>query len=426
MINVLPKGAEYELRTERTESSNVVFEGNKFDRITSSSQVNHTARVLADGKLSVASSSKPGGEEALLKTAYESVKYGSPYNETFAVKTDVPKLDLADEKTLSSKEMIEIMSEFVNDLKKLDERLTVSAGLSCTFADTTLKTSGGFEGSYRKSIWSWNGVVELVQGDDLLALYESHRGMSPEFTLEEMKETIRRKLNYSKNVVDFKAGAYPVIFTPREVGNIINPIIQSMNGQAIERGVSPWGDKLGQEMMDKRFTLVDDGSINKFYASKPFDFEGTPTRKNSLVQNGVLGDILTNKKVAAKLGRTSSGNHSAAGPAPHFLSIDPGTKTLDDLVKSIDYGLIIDGTMGAWSGNPFAGIVSGTIAMGLKVEGGKVVGRVKDSMFTVNAFEHFKKHLAECSSERRQAMYMFGSSTLFPYILLNEVVISTK
>jgi PmbA protein len=230
-------------------------------------------------------------------------------------------------------------------------------------------------------------------------------------------------------VVDFKPGTYPVIFAPDEVGHIINPVVMSLNGMSVVRKMSPWTDKLGQEMLDSRFTLIDDGSKDNAWTSKPFDSEGTPTRRNVLVQNGVLGDLLTDRKVAALLGKESTGNAGGGGgfgnigvmPGPHHLILGTGSKSLQDLIAEIDYGMIIYGTMGAWSGNPYAGVVSGTVSMGLKIEKGKIVGRTKDCMFTINAFEHLKKHFIDCSNEAKDA-----DGNLFPYVMLDKVVISTN
>jgi PmbA protein len=426
MNEFLPKGASYELYTERKKSSNVWYRGNLFERIDSADLVSQTVRVLHEGKISKAGSSRPDSGEELIKQAAEMVRYGSPYDEEFAKEAEIAPLTLADESTLSAKQMIDMMGGFVEDLRSLDDRLVVSAWIGSTFSDISLKTSGGFDHSYRKSVWSCGGFVELVQGDDLLNLYEYEGTMAPDFDLGKMKETISKKLEYAKNVVTMDAGAYPVIFSPGEVSFVINPVVASLNGMSVYRQISPWCDKLGQELLDKRFTLIDDGSLDKSWTSKPFDIEGTPTRRNTMVQNGRLGDLIMDRKVAAQLGKESSGNAGPTGPAPHYLQLDAGSKTLEELIGSIDRGLLIDGTMGAWSGNPYGGIVSGTISMGLKIEKGKIVGRVKDCMFTIDAFEHFQKHLIDCSTEREQAEAMFGSASLLPYVMLDEVVISAK
>lgn len=417
----LPQGASYELRGTRTRERSVLFQGNRFERIESTDSLSQTVRLLHDGKLSTASSSKPDSEEELIKQAAAMVRYGSPHDVTFVGETEIAPMNLDDETMLSSKQMIDMMGGLVADLRGIDNRLVVSASLDASVSDISLKTSLGFDHSYRKSVWSCSGYIELMQGDDLLSLGEWQAAIRPDFDLKQMKDDLEKRLNYSKNVVPFTPGTYPVIFAPREVNNIINPFVASLNGMAVYRQVSPWGDKLGQVLLDPRFTLIDDGSLDNVWTSKPFDAEGTPTKRNVLVQNGRLGELLLDRKTAARLGKESTGNAGGGMPMPHHLRLDPGEKTFDELIASIDYGLLIDGTMGSWSGNPYVGIVSGTISTGLRIEKGKIVGRVKDCMFTINAFEHFSKHLVGFSSETRH-----GYRNVFPYVLLDEVVISAK
>jgi len=143
------------------------------------------------------------------------------------------------------------------------------------------------------------------------------------------------------------------------------------------------------------------------------------------VENGRLNSILMDRKVAALLGKESTGNASPMGVSPIHLRLAAGDKSLEELIKSIDYGLLIDGTMGAWSGNPYSGIVTGTISMGLAIEKGKIVGRVKDCMYTINAFEYWSKHLVGCSKDTL-ASGVRGASSVYPYVMLDEVVIATK
>ena len=416
----------YEVRTERLKTDTVLFDGNLFERIDSQDSLNQTVRYLADGKLSIASGSKPNSEHELIKQAKEMVKYGSKHNVDFVGAEKTKTMNICDETTLSSEEMIEKASEFVESLKALDNRLTASARLSSSFLDLNLKTTEGFNSGYRKSVWSAGGSIDLMQGEDLLSIYEGVRSLGPNIDLNKLTKKIATTLEYSKEVVPFEAGAYPVIFSTREAGYVLNPILASLNGMAIYRKVSPFTEKLGQQAFDERFTLYDDATEDMVWSSIPFDYEGTPTRRVDLVKSGVLSDILLNRKVGALLGKPSSGNASSAEPAANFVQMDSGSKTLEELIKSIDYGLLIDGSMGAWSGNPFAGIVTGTISLGLKIEKGKIVGRVKDCMFTVSSFEMFKNHFIDCTKEKDETQIMFGASARLPYIALDEVVISAK
>jgi len=417
----------YELRTERTKTTQVDFDGNMFERIDSKDTTSQTLRLLQDGKLSTVSSSKPDCFDEMMTQAKEMVPYGAPYEETFAEKTDIVPLNLYDNATMSAKEMIEKTGALVADLQTIDSRIIVSAGMRHTVSETSLKTSQGFDHGYKKSMWSCGAGVNLVQGDDKLQVWKSLNFLRPDFDFKGIKNELAQKVEYAKTIVPFEAGSYPVIFTPDEMGFILNPIAASLNGMAIYRKISPWHDKLGQELLDPRFTLYDDGSLDNEHTSKPFDLEGTPTRRNTLVQSGRIQDILLNRKVAAQLGKVSSGNAGPAGPMPNHLIMEAGTKSLAEMIKSIDYGMLIDGSMGAWSGNPFAGIVTGTISMGLKIEKGKIVGRVKDCMFTVNTFQHLAKHLVDASVEREAtSLFMVGATAQLPYVMLDEVVISTN
>jgi len=420
--NAIPAGADYELRTERTKSNTASFDGNKFERINSTDNMQQTIRVLHNGKISTAGGSKPGSAADLAAQAAAMAKYGSPHDVAFVGKTDIAAMNLVDNRKMSSKEMIDLLGGLVEELRKLDPKIVVGASLSSTIVETAMKTGSGFDAGYEKSFWGISASVELMQGEDLLAIYESKRTLGPDFDLKKLIADITEKLEHSRKVVPFEAGAYPVIFTPGEVIYICNPVLASLNGTAVYRKVSPWSEKLGEQLLDPRFSLIDDATIDKDVGSKPFDLEGTPTQRLAIVENGAAKNLYLNRKVAQQLGKESTGNAGPMGPTTNYIQLAPGSKTAAELIKSIDKGLIIDGSMGAWSGNPYSGIVTGTISQGLKVEGGKIVGRVKDCMFTVNAFEHLKNHLVDLSSDRE---LIYGSAML-PHLMLNEVVISTK
>jgi len=407
----------YELRTLRKQTNSVKFQGSKFDAFSAKDKTEQVARVLQDGKLSIISGSKPGSEAELLAKAVEMAPYGSPHDVPFVGKTDIKPMNLTSDDTISAKEMADIAAGLVDDLCSLDNRIAAYTSLSSQVVEESLKTSNGFDANYRKTYWQLIAGIDLTVDGDRLGIYEWKASTGPQFDVAKFKNTIAKKLDWAKNTVPFKAGTYPVIFSPDETYNIVNPVMASLTGRAIYQKLSPWCDKLGQELLDPRLTLVDDRTIDGEWTSKPFDSEGTPIKRNVLVQNGRLENLLLDRKYGALLGKESTG--IAGGGSS--MRIDPGTKSIEDMIKSIDYGLLIDGSMGAWSGNPYVGIVTGTISMGLLIEKGEIKGRVKDCMFTVNAFEHLKNNIVDFSAEREMS-----GSTLFPYLQLSDVVISAN
>lgn len=418
--NFIPQGASYQITTGRETINSVSFSGNKFESFTGKDKTEQVAKVLHNNKLSVARSTQPNSTQALVQQAAEMVPFGSDHDVPFVGATTIAPMNLTSDKTLSPKEMADIAGGLMADLQALDSRISASASVTSKKERMSILTSDGFDNSYSKTNWNISGNILLTVDGDSLGIYESDREIGPDFNVQLVKDTIAQKLEYAKNTAPFKAGVYPVIFSPMEANFLTLPFCRSLGGQAVYQKVSPWGDKLGQTLLDPRFTLVDDATIDRDWRSLPFDREGTPTRRNVLIQNGRLENFILDRKFAARLGMESTGN----GNGLNYLHIDPGTTPLAEMIKSIDYGLLIEESMGAWSGNPYAGIVSGTIATGLLIENGQIKGRVKDCMFTINAFDHFKNHLLDISKEVESCGFM--SPNRFPYIALDQVVISSN
>ncbi|GAG50602.1 unnamed protein product, partial [marine sediment metagenome] len=63
-------------------------------------------------------------------------------------------------------------------------------------------------------------------------------------------------------------------------------------------------------------------------------------------------------------------------------------------------GLVIEQLMGATQGNILGGDFSGNVLLGYKVESGKIVGRVKDTMVSGNVYQVLKQITAIGSDAR--------------------------
>src|SRR6266571_4692823 len=84
-----------------------------------------------------------------------------------------------------------------------------------------------------------------------------------------------------------KPGRYPVIFDPLICGSLSDQIGGRLSAWAVLAGFSPFGKKIGKAVASSQFTLYDDGSADSI-GRKRFDAEGAPTRRNVLVNKGVL------------------------------------------------------------------------------------------------------------------------------------------
>jgi PmbA protein len=71
--------------------------------------------------------------------------------------------------------------------------------------------------------------------------------------------------------------------------------------------------------------------------------------------------------------------------------VAPGSQSTEALIASMDEGLIVDQVLGAGQSNQLAGEFSVNLALGYKVEQGKIVGRVKNTMVAGSIFEAFRQ-----------------------------------
>jgi PmbA protein len=169
----------------------------------------------------------------------------------------------------------------------------------------------------------------------------------------------------------------------------------AFNGKTVLEGASPVGKKLGKQVFDSKLSLWDDPTIAYRPYSRPCDDEGVPSRRTPLIEKGVVANFLYDLQTAALAKTKSTGSASRGGglplPSPSTLVIAPGKASFDDMVSDIKEGLVIEQLMGAEQGNILGGDFSGNVLLGYKVESGKIVGRVKNTMVSGNVYQLLKE-----------------------------------
>jgi PmbA protein len=185
-------------------------------------------------------------------------------------------------------------------------------------------------------------------------------------------------------------------------------------------GASPIGGKLGQTVFDAKLWLWDDPTLPYRPSSRPCDDEGVPSQRTPLVEQGMVSHFLYDLQTAALAGRRSTGNGDRArglpAPSPTALVIAPGNTTFGQMVGDIKEGLVIEELMGAEQGNILGGDFSGNVLLGYKIENGKIVGRVKDTMVSGNIYQLFKEITAIGSDARWVGGFVNTPSLYFPRV----------
>ncbi len=151
----------------------------------------------------------------------------------------------------------------------------------------------------------------------------------------------------------------------------------------------------------------------------------SPASAPPLLREGAVANFLYDLQTAALAGTRSTGNGSRNGglptPSPTTLTIAPGKTSFDEMLGDIKEGLVIEHLMGAEQGNILGGDFSGNVLLGYKVENGKIVGRVKDTMVSGNIYQVLKEVTAIGSKPE-----WVGGFVLTPHIYCPRLSVASK
>src|SRR6185503_10313681 len=275
---------------------------------------------------------------------------------------DVPDLDLYDP-AVADVDAAWALREAKNGeaaARRHDARVTNSEGAtwSRVLGATAFATSGGFLGGYRGSYASL--VVEPLCDDNTDPenpkkrngyWWTASRFMNQLDVAEAIGiEAARRTLATigSKKVPTQECA---IVFDPEVARSIVGTIFSVANGSAFWRKSSYLVGKEGQEVASKLVTIIDDPLIPRAPGSRPFDGDGLATRKNSVIDKGILGPVLCDVYSGRKLGRASTGSAGLEiagnpGPTTSNLIMEAGTITREELLKQTDRGLYVTSLMG--------------------------------------------------------------------------------
>ncbi|MFN3361068.1 MAG: TldD/PmbA family protein, partial [Pseudanabaenaceae cyanobacterium] len=256
----------------------------------------------------------------------------------------------------------------------------------CSTTTTRLLNSQGLDVSFTETSVEAFLSGELVRGDDFLQVYVARSG-NKFFEFSDLVDRLGQYIQWAERNVPAPQGNVPVILTPKVAELLWSVVSLAMNAKQVEQKSTPWLEKRGSQVVASAITWQQLPQFDHFYL--PFDDEGTPTQTFTWIEQGVLQDFYTDRKLAAQLNLTPRGNgyrSLATSPTPSLFNVivAAGDKSLQELVRTIDCGLLVDQVLGGGAG--ISGDFSVNVDLGYRIEGGEIVGRVKDTMIAGNVY----------------------------------------
>lgn len=230
-----------------------------------------------------------------------------------------------------------------------------------------------------------SGINVKMNGADSSGFAEYYVNDCSQIDAKALGERAAAKTSASAAPHAVEPGDWTVILEPAAFGELFTYIGDHFSAQAFDEGSSFLSDGLDRKYFGENVTVHDDYA-HPLAPGQPFDYEGQPTQRLTLVENGAAKNIVTDSYWAKKLQRENTGHALPApnsyGPQPLHLVVAGGTKSIDQLIAETERGLLISRFWYIRTVDQKKAIVTGMTRDGtFLVRDGKIAGGVRNMRF---------------------------------------------
>jgi PmbA protein len=291
-----------------------------------------------------------------------------------------------------------------------------------------IASSTGVEGSYEaSSCYAYlQALAESGEGRETglgFGLARGPAGLDPAAIGREGAERAVAMIGAGKPA----SRACPVVLDPTVAAGFAGLIGGTLGADAVQRGRSPFAERLGEEVAGEALVLHDDGLHPGGLASAPFDGEGVPRRRTPLIEDGRLRAFLYDTYTARRGDAESTASAGRGGyraqpsVSPSNLVVAPGPLSFPQLLAEAGDGVYVTDVAGLHSGvNPVSGVFS-VGASGREIVAGELAAPVRE--FTI-AGDLVSMLRAVCAAGAEARWVPFGGSVSTPPLLIGEMTVS--
>ncbi|HQP37824.1 MAG TPA: metallopeptidase TldD-related protein [Polyangiaceae bacterium] len=394
-------------------------------------------RVIRGSRVALTATSdlSPSGIERVVRDALELAELSQP--DPFAGPADPSEiaagpfadLDLYDPsiESIDAEQAIAEARAAEQAARDFDPRITNMQGTTCGIATgaSAMVLSGGFRSVRRSSAKSIScvAVADDADGKKRREGWSEARRHAADLPAASTigAEAARRTVSMlgARKVPTCETA---VVFPQETASSLLGLLASLLVGSAVWRKSSYLAGREGTSIASELVTVLDDPLIVRGLGSRAHDGEGLASRRNLVVDGGVLRTFLCDSYSARKLGRrsTASASRGASG------GVGPGTTnfvlqpvpgmTQEEIVRSTPRGLLVTEMMG-FGFNPTTGDFSRG-ASGFWIENGRLAYPVSE--VTISASFDRLLHAIDAVA----STYAPRSATLAPCLRVSSMIVS--
>lgn len=401
LLECLSTGGDYaEIYLEDKVSNSIRMMTDKIDDITTDHLYGAGIRILL-GNAEVYGYTNDVSEAGLLKLANE---LKSAYNSEVLVSdfdfTDTnvdvhTTFDVLSE-NISNSEKVKYLDACCKTIKAYSPKIVQAVG---TLTDETQYiTIANSYGVYKSDVRNHQRVGAVAVASDGKTMQNASNSYGGNFDISYFEnfdfETFATKIAESAvealDAEEMVGGVYDVVIHNAFGGVIFHEACgHSLEATSVAKNMSVFSGKLGEKIAADCVTAIDDGTIANEWGSENVDDEGNPTKKNVLIENGILKSYMVDMRNGRRMNAKATGNTRRQSyrfsPTSRMTNtyIANGDSTFEEIIANTKYGLFAK-TMAGGSVNPATGEFNFSVGEGFMIEDGKLTKRVKGATLIGN------------------------------------------
>jgi PmbA protein len=428
----LEEADEAEVYEADSTGGRLTIDNSKVTGSDTSIRTGYALRIIRNGRLGSAYTRNLTDRKRLVTNAMASLRGDVEVGFSFPPQGSFPDPEACDGSVsdMGPTDLARMSSNVVEHLAgRTDGQINVYASYSTN--RVRIVNSSGLDAS---QVWSRVSLASsILFPNTATSVTKIFRFRGPRDVPKELLDDQLRTYDAGLPLVDAPSGRMKVLLMPGSMFGFVWRLVAGASGRSMHNGTSPLLGRQGERVISEKLTFYDDPLEEGSVGTRVFDDEGVATGRLPIYDKGVFRNILVDLDYAARLNQEPSGSGfrgsffggdaitSSPGPMVCQPRIEPGQTGFEEMVSSMDRGVIALSALGAHSGN----IINGDISIGLNpgyyVENGEIRGRVRDGMVAGNVYDMLRNVVTV--EDKVHDPYGYWR---FPCVLIDSVRVSAK
>ncbi len=258
------------------------------------------------------------------------------------------------------------------------------------FSQVAFCTSTGNSGFHKSTQAGFSFTMDKGRASS----YRDIRGTGwKDLEIDRAVAEVASEVALDMDATELEPGEYKLILEPEATWNLLMFLPWIMDARSADEGTSVFSGMEGKKITGSQFTLS--SKVNGITPGIPFDDQGLPAVDSVWIERGVVKNMPCDRYTASQTGRDPLF-------IPNTLDMEGGEGTVDDLISTVDRGILIRRFWYIRFVDQKTLKLTGMTRDGVfLVENGKIVKAIKDFRWNWRPLELFSKIERMGKAERR-------------------------